>query len=702
MPMKPKNQDKNDKMSEIDDKILKNFDIKKRLGKGAYGIVWKATDKRTQQIVAVKKIFDAFRNETDAQRTFREIMFLTAFRNHPNVIQLQSIHRAFNNMDIYLSFECMDSDLHNVIKRGSILKDIHKRYVMYQLLNAMLYIHSGNVCHRDMKPSNCLIDSKCRCKIADFGLARSVSQSQSGRENDEVELCLTDYVATRWYRAPELLVASKKYTLGIDMWSLGCILGEMIRGKPLFPGSCSVNQVERIVAAIPNITEEDVKSVGAGFGSSLLSKSNSKLEFPNLDDLLIGSPDDARQLVKSLLVLDPIKRLSAKQALHHKYVEKFRYKLPELELNQDIIPVFRDDVQLSVTEYRTKLYDIMTANEKISGTSNKLDKRDIEQLEATLTVTGAQRRTHLTKVFETNGKMEKKLISNSDIKQANLRKISKKPSESLLQNLCSRVSTSTKSILPKSDQRISREQYINHTTQIQNGRSVSQLGNRSSGEFSKLNVAVLRKASLDNPDSRQSFDSGLNTDPSRNNRSSPEDDLRNGSLTKMIPSMSKQKIMQILQNRANSISQEKYRKNSLDKVKKPRTNSEFRDKSSHLNPEEYYEAKLKNLEDRIRKHNNNVKSFNCGAEKVSMSNDVFKKKSQHINDGTRTIRPFITRTKSESKNTGASNVKIPVKIILSGYTPSDEGYCGRYSKDSSNYGVIRATDLYKLKSSELL
>lgn len=80
--------------------------------------------------------------------------------------------------------------------------------------------------------------------------------------------------------------------------------------------------MERIVAAIPNITEADVKSVGAGFGSALLSKSNSKLEFPNLDDLLIGSPDDARQLVKSLLVLDPIKRLSAKQALHHKYVEK--------------------------------------------------------------------------------------------------------------------------------------------------------------------------------------------------------------------------------------------------------------------------------------------------------------------------------------------------------------------------------------------
>lgn len=299
--------------------------------------------------------------------------------------------------------------------------------------------------------------------------------------------------------------------------------------------------------------------------------------------------------------------------------------------------------------------------------------------------------------------MEKKLNSNGDVKQGSLKRISKKPTESLLQNLCSRVTTTTKNILPKSEQRFSRDNYINNANQ--NVRSISQLGNRSSAELNKLHASLLlRKASLDNPDSRQSFDSGLNTDPSRNNRSSPEDETRNSSLAKVIPSMSKQKIMQILQNRANSISQEKFRKNSLDKTKKSKTNSDFRDKTSYLNPEEYYEAKLKNLEDRIKKHNNNVKSFNCGAEKVGPTNDVFKKKQQIVPNGTRTIQPFIARTKSESTNMSASNIKIPVKIILSGYTPSDEGYCGKYNnnRDANNYGVIRATDLYKLKSSELL
>ena len=136
---------------------------------------------------------------------------------------------------------------------------------------------------------------------------------------------MTDYVATRWYRAPEILIANKRYTKGIDMWSLGCILGEMMRGKPLFPGSCTINQVECIVSALPEPTESDMKAVGVGFGAVLLNQSSIKLKNaanPNLDELLIDAPDDAKMLVKCLLVLDPNHRLTAKQALGHKYVEK--------------------------------------------------------------------------------------------------------------------------------------------------------------------------------------------------------------------------------------------------------------------------------------------------------------------------------------------------------------------------------------------
>ncbi|EPQ07018.1 Mitogen-activated protein kinase 15 [Myotis brandtii] len=119
----------------------------------AYGIVWKAVDRRTGEVVAIKKIFDAFRDKTDAQRTFREIMLLQEFGDHPNIIRLLDVIRAENDRDIYLVFEFMDTDLNAVICKGSLLKDVHKRYIFYQLLRAAKFIHSGRVIHRDQKTS---------------------------------------------------------------------------------------------------------------------------------------------------------------------------------------------------------------------------------------------------------------------------------------------------------------------------------------------------------------------------------------------------------------------------------------------------------------------------------------------------------------------------------------------------------------------
>ncbi|VDL90117.1 unnamed protein product, partial [Schistocephalus solidus] len=231
----------------------------------AYGIVWKAKNKQNGTNVALKKIFDAFRNQTDAQRTFREIAFLQEFNGHPNIIKLLNVMRAENDKDIYLVFQYMESDLHKVIKRGNILKDVHKKFITYQLLKAALYIHSGNVIHRDLKPSNILLDSECTVKVCDFGLTRSLTQrhpksgTAKGDSTDPLEAAdpnLTEYVATRWYRAPEILLSSTTYTKGVDMWSLGCIVAEMFLGKPLFPGTSTLNQLERITSIGPRPTRE--------------------------------------------------------------------------------------------------------------------------------------------------------------------------------------------------------------------------------------------------------------------------------------------------------------------------------------------------------------------------------------------------------------------------------------------------------------
>ncbi|KAK3875502.1 hypothetical protein Pcinc_019639 [Petrolisthes cinctipes] len=351
----------------------------------AYGIVWKAIDRRTGEVVAVKKIFDAFRNETDAQRTFREIVFLLEFSSHPNVIRLLNVLRADNNKDIYLVFQFMETDLHNVIKKGNVLEDIHRRYIMYQLFRAARYLHSGSVIHRDLKPSNLLVDSDCRVKVADFGLARSVEPS--ARVEPQGDPTLTNYVATRWYRAPEILLNSKRYTLGVDMWSLGCILGEMLLGKPMFPGSSTIDQIERIMAIISPPSRDDLHQVSSQYAATLLSKplgnGSSGRGSKSLREILTGAPNDAIDLIEKLLLFSPDRRLTAEQALKHPYVARFHNSANEPCLEHAVVPCLRDDVQLSVDVYRNKLYELIASRKSrlktSSSTSNISAKATMQQ-----------------------------------------------------------------------------------------------------------------------------------------------------------------------------------------------------------------------------------------------------------------------------------------------------------------------------------
>jgi mitogen-activated protein kinase 15 len=151
--------------------------------------------------------------------------------------------------------------------RAHILEDIHKQYIIYQLCKALKYMHSGNVLHRDMKPSNLLLNSECFLKVADFGLARSVAALENELVDNPV---LTDYVATRWYRAPEILLGSTKYTKGVDMWSVGCILGELLGGKPMFPGTSTMNQLDRIIEVTGRPTAEDIDAIKSPFAATML------------------------------------------------------------------------------------------------------------------------------------------------------------------------------------------------------------------------------------------------------------------------------------------------------------------------------------------------------------------------------------------------------------------------------------------------
>ena len=315
----------------VDRHVLKRYDTKGVLGKGAYGIVWRAVDRRSGETVALKKIFDAFQNSTDAQRTFREVMFLQEMKGHENIVSLLSVLKSDNDRDFYLVFECMETDLLTAI-RGNVLQDIHKQYVTWQMLKALKYMHSAELLHRDMKPSNLLLNSDCVVKVADFGLARSLRECASETKADDAKL--TDYVATRWYRAPEILLGSPSYSFGVDVWAVGCIVGEMLVGKPIFPGATVLSQCETIFELLGKPDEERLRAISCYSKEMLAVLDDTRMpqgpEVLNAGQYLErwrrrfpGVGDDGLRLLIEMLRLDPHDRVKVIDALNHPYVAPF-------------------------------------------------------------------------------------------------------------------------------------------------------------------------------------------------------------------------------------------------------------------------------------------------------------------------------------------------------------------------------------------
>uniref|UniRef100_A0A8C0PP60 mitogen-activated protein kinase n=1 Tax=Canis lupus familiaris TaxID=9615 RepID=A0A8C0PP60_CANLF len=196
---------------------------------GAYGMVSPAYDHVRKVRVAIKKI-SPFEHQTCCQRTLREIQILLCFC-HENVI------------DVYIVQDLMETDLYKLRKSQQLSND-HVCYFLYQILRGLKYIHSANVLHQDLKPSNLLINTTCDLKICDFGLAGIADP-----EHDHTGF-LTEYVATRWYRAPEIMLNSKGYTKSIDIWSVGCILAEMLSNGPIFPGKHYLDQLNHILGIL--------------------------------------------------------------------------------------------------------------------------------------------------------------------------------------------------------------------------------------------------------------------------------------------------------------------------------------------------------------------------------------------------------------------------------------------------------------------
>ncbi|CAJ1964407.1 unnamed protein product [Sphenostylis stenocarpa] len=291
------------------------YKIQEVIGKGSYGVVCSAIDTHTGEKVAIKKIHDIFEHISDADRILREIKLLRLLR-HPDIVEIKHIilppsKKGFK--DIYVVFELMESDLHQVIKANDDLTKEHYQFFLYQLLRALKYIHSANVYHRDLKPKNILANANCKLKICDFGLAR-VAFSDT-----PTTIFWTDYVATRWYRAPELCGSFySKYTPAIDIWSIGCIFAEVLMGKPLFPGKNVVHQLDLMTDLLGTPSMDTISRVRNEKARRYLTSMRKKQpvlfsqKFPNADPL-------ALRLLERLLAFDPKDRPTAEEALADPY-----------------------------------------------------------------------------------------------------------------------------------------------------------------------------------------------------------------------------------------------------------------------------------------------------------------------------------------------------------------------------------------------
>ncbi|CCJ30230.1 unnamed protein product [Pneumocystis jirovecii] len=281
----------------------------KKVGEGTYAIVYLGRQLSTNRKVAIKKIKIGQLKEGLDISAIREVKFLREIK-HENIIELIDVFSSKKNLNLILEF--LTSDLEIIIKDKSLVfssSDIKSWLLM--TLRGLHYLHSYFILHRDLKPNNLLIDVNGVLKIADFGLARDFG-------NPYVNM--TSQVVTRWYRSPELLFGAKSYGTGVDIWSIGCIFAELMLRTPYLPGNTDVDQLDTIFRALGTPTDEDWP------GMRQLPDFVEFKQYPkpaHHRDLFTAAGEEELHLLEWLLLFDPLKRPSAKQALKSKYFSSY-------------------------------------------------------------------------------------------------------------------------------------------------------------------------------------------------------------------------------------------------------------------------------------------------------------------------------------------------------------------------------------------
>uniref|UniRef100_A0A915AR36 Protein kinase domain-containing protein n=1 Tax=Parascaris univalens TaxID=6257 RepID=A0A915AR36_PARUN len=297
-------------MASGDALTLKDFIKLEKIGEGTYGVVYKGKNVKTDQLVAMKKIRLESEDEGVPATAVREMSLLRELK-HPNIVSLEEVIMQENRL--YLIFEFLSMDLKKFLDSipDGVMMDIKlQKSYLYQICQATCFCHQRRILHRDLKPQNLLVDTKGAIKLADFGLARAIGLPVR---------VYTHEIVTLWYRAPEVLLGSPRYSMAVDIWSIGCIFAEMATKKPLFQGDSEIDELFRIFRVLSTPTESSWKGVSqlpdykASFpkwrGNSLAEKLDKYLSPEGID------------LLQKMLIYDPGKRIAAKTILKDAYFD---------------------------------------------------------------------------------------------------------------------------------------------------------------------------------------------------------------------------------------------------------------------------------------------------------------------------------------------------------------------------------------------
>ena len=296
--------------------MKKKYEVIGIVGEGAYGIVYKCKNKETGKFVAIKK-FKETEDELVQKTMKRELKMLQQLK-HENIVEFQESFTSKGNL--FLVFEYCEKNLLEVLEESpdGLSPKLIKSFI-YQMCKAISYMHKNNMIHRDIKPENLLIDENLNLKLCDFGFARKVKLNKNNNNINE----MTDYVATRWYRSPELLLSGGIYGPDVDYWAVGCIMGELADGNPMFPGENETDQINCIIKVLGNLPDELVDMFYRNpiyEGKELIHVS--KVE--SLERRYLGKlGPTAIDFMKGLLQLDPKKRLNSDTVFKHKYFACF-------------------------------------------------------------------------------------------------------------------------------------------------------------------------------------------------------------------------------------------------------------------------------------------------------------------------------------------------------------------------------------------